>query len=101
MDEASLRKQTQLEEKDKVAPSSSVVGKKRVAHEGSESSDRRPLHMKKPALKTPAQAMHDRYKKLQQMRQQQMIEKRLTELTEDDPGEGTSTSSSAAILMAT
>ena len=94
-DEASLRKQRQLEQKDKATPSSSVVGKKRVAHEGSESSERRPLHMKKPALKTPAQAMHDRYKKLQQMRQQQMIEKRLTELTEEDPGEGTSASFSS------
>ena len=94
MDEASLRKQRQLEQKDKATPASSDLGKKRVAHEGSESSDRRPLHMKKPSLRTPAQAMYDRYKKLQQMRQQQLIEARLSELTEDNPGEGPSSSSS-------
>ena len=70
------------------------VGKKRVAYEGSGSQDKRPLHMKKPAVRTPAQAMFDRYKKLQEMKQQQLIEKRMAEITEDDPCEGTSYSSS-------
>ena len=94
-DGASLRKQKQLDEKEKsqtLSSSESLIGKKRVAHGGSESSDKRPLHLKKPAIRTPAQALHDRYKKLQQMREQRLIEKKLTELTEEDPGEGTSSS---------
>ena len=98
IDSASLKKQKQLDEREKSAASSSVLGKKRVAHGGPEASEKRPLHMKKPSLRTPAQAMHDRYKKLQQMRQQQMIEKKLTELTKEpaeDPGEGPSSSSSS------
>ena len=45
------------------------VGKKRVAYEGSGGQDKRPLRMKKPVVRTPAQAMFDRYKKLQEMKQ--------------------------------
>ena len=98
-EDAALRKQRQLEEKERARaePSSSVssssLAKKRQAHEGAETSQKRPLHMRKPSLRTPAQVMADRYKKLQMMRQQQMIEKRMTEITEEDPGEGPSTSS--------
>merc|ERR1719427_970391 len=68
-----------------------VTGKKRLAYQASEdqAKERRPLHMKKPAIRTPAQAMFDRYKKLQEMKQQQLIEKRMTEITEDNPDEGT------------
>jgi hypothetical protein len=43
-------------------------GKKRVAYETATkeaAAAKRPLHMKKPALKTPAQAMLDRYHKIQ------------------------------------
>ena len=103
IDSASLKKQKQLDEREKSAASSSVLGKRRVAHGGPEASEKRPLHMKKPSLRTPAQAMHDRYKKLQQMRQQQMIEKKLTELTEepaDDPGEGPSSSMPGKVRIA-
>ena len=57
-----------------------AANKKRVAHEGALSE--RPLHMRKPSQRTPAQVMADRYKKLQMMRQQQLIENKLT----DDPG---------------
>merc|ERR1719466_694388 len=73
-----------------------VSGKKRLAYQASEdqAKERRPLRMKKPAVRTPAQAMFDRYKKLQEMKQQQLIEKRMAEITEDDPCEGTSNSSS-------
>merc|ERR1719192_932839 len=97
-EDASLRKQKQLEEKARLqaepsSSSSSAAGKKRVAHEGAETSEKRPLHMRKPSQRTPAQVMADRYRKLQMMRQQQMIEKRMSELTEQDPGEGPSTSS--------
>ena len=95
-EDAALRKQRQLEEKEKArkepSSSSSALAKKRLAHEGAEKNEKRPLHMRKPSLRTPAQVMADRYKKLQMMRQQQMIEKRMTEMTEDDPGEGPSTS---------
>ena len=99
-EDASLRKQKQLEEKARLqaepsSSSSSAAGKKRVAHEGAETSEKRPLHMRKPSQRTPAQVMADRYRKLQMMRQQQMIEKRMSELTEQDPGEGPSTSTSS------
>ena len=98
-EDAALRKQRQLEEKERArkepSSSSSALAKKRLAHEGAEKSEKRPLHMRKPSLRTPAQVMADRYKKLQMMRQQQMIEKRMTEMTEEDPGEGPSTSSSS------
>ena len=96
-EDAALRKQRQLEEKERArkepSSSSSALAKKRLAHEGAEKNDKRPLHMRKPSLRTPAQAMADRYKKLQMMRQQQIIEKRMSEMTEDDPGESPSTSS--------
>ena len=99
-EDASLRKQKQLEEKARLqaepsSSSSSAAGKKRVAHEGAETSEKRPLHMRKPSQRSPAQVMADRYRKLQMMRQQQMIEKRMSELTEQDPGEGPSTSTSS------
>ena len=67
--------------------SSQISSKKKVAHEGAETlSEKQPLHLRKPSQKTPAQAMMDRNKK-----PQQMIEKRMTEMSEEDPGEGPST----------
>ena len=101
-DDAALRKQRQLEEKERAraepsSSSSSALAKKRLAHEGAQTSEKRPLHMRKPSHRTPAQVMADRYKKLQMMRQQQMIEKRMTEMTEEDPGEGPSTSTSSGL----
>jgi len=94
IEDPSLRKQKQLEEKVRSSlqeGSTLVSGKKRLAYQASEdqAKERRPLHMKKPAIRTPAQAMFDRYKKLQEMKQQQLIEKRMTEITEDNPDEGT------------
>merc|ERR1719234_2412483 len=50
---------------------------------------------------SPAQAMHDRYKKIQALKQQ-LLEQKLTELTEDDPSTstsgGASTSTSSSLL---
>ena len=76
----------------------SIVGKKRVALGGSKESEKRPLHMKKPSKMTPAQAMHDRYKKIQALKQQQLLEKKLTELTEDTPSTSTSGASTSSSL---
>ena len=75
-----------------------VGGKKRVAYEGAkeQGAAKRPLHMRRPQLKTPAQALMERYKKLQAMRQQDQIERRLTELTSDDGAGPSSTQSSSA-----
>merc|ERR1719334_1826958 len=44
-----------------------AVGKKRVAYDSAQANhaSKRPLHMKKPQLKTPQQAYMERYKKLQ------------------------------------
>ena len=101
-EDAALRKQRQLEAKERArtepsSSSSSALAKKRLAHEGAQTSEKRPLHMRKPSHRTPAQVMADRYKKLQMMRQQQMIEKRMTEITDEDPGEGPSTSTSSGL----
>jgi len=100
-EDPALRKQKQLEEKARStseAADTLVAGKKRLAYQGSEdqAKEKRPLHMKKPAMRTPAQAMFDRYKKLQEMKQQQLIEKRMTEITEDDTEEKASSSFSLA-----
>merc|ERR1719318_1168809 len=108
IEDPSLRKQKQLEEKARsssLTGSTPVAGKKRLAYQGSEGQikEKRPLHMKKPAVRTPAQAMFDRYKKLQEMKQQQLIEKRMTEITEDNPEEdssGPSSSSSSSFSLA-
>merc|ERR1719192_50560 len=67
-----------------------IVGKKRVALGGASEAEKRPLHMKKPSKMTPAQAMHDRYKKIQALKQQQLLEKKLTELIEDTASTSTS-----------
>ena len=57
--------------------SSQISSKKRVSHEGAETlSEKQPLHLRKPSQKTPTQAMMDRNKK-----PQQMIEKRMTEMS--------------------
>ena len=58
-------------------------GRKRTALGGPQVAERRPLHMKKPSTLTPAQAMHERYKKIQALKQQQLLEERLTEITEE------------------
>ena len=47
---------------------STSSGKKRLAYETASkgaTASKRPLHLKKPAIKTPAQAMMDRYQKIQ------------------------------------
>ena len=75
-----------------------IVGKKRVALGGASEAEKRPLHMKKPSKMTPAQAMHDRYKKIQALKQQQLLEKRLTELTEDTASTSTSGGSTSTSL---
>merc|ERR1719403_426680 len=75
-----------------------IVGKKRVALGGASEAEKRPLHMKKPSKMTPAQAMHDRYKKIQALKQQQLLEKKLTELTEDTASTSTSGGSTSTSL---
>jgi len=81
-----------------VQPSSSsseaISSKKRVAHDGSsqDADVRRPLHMRRPQTKTPAQTMLDRFKKIQQMTKHKEMERQLEEMTSDSPAPGPSSS---------
>merc|ERR1719397_1932885 len=95
--DSSQRKRKPVEESSSV--SETITGKKRVALGGSKEAEKRPLHMKKPSKMSPAQAMHDRYKKIQALKQQQLLEKKLTELTEDTPSTSTSGTASTSSSM--
>ena len=91
-EEETVAAPAEKKKKEVAASSAEAAGRRRVALGVAETA--RPLHMKKPSRSTPQQAMHDRYKKLQALKQQQLLEEKLTELTEEG-GEAASQASTS------